>query len=98
MKIFLYAIIAISLTSCGASIKTNFSEIKPTISKEQSFAFLAEQHKVPTGAIKTGSSKVKDSGFSTDCSYNSNLEKLRKIARDNGANIIKVVKSKGADL
>ncbi|GGF01866.1 hypothetical protein SAMN05443634_103182 [Chishuiella changwenlii] len=98
MKILFYTIIIASLVSCGASIKTNFSEIKPSISREQSFAFLAEKHKVPAGSVKIGSSQVKDSGFSTDCSYNSNLEKLRKIARDNGANIIKVVNSKGADL
>lgn len=98
MKIFFYILIVASLTSCGASIKTTFSEIKPSIAKEQSIAYLAENHQVPDGAIKIGSSKVRDTGFSTDCSYNSNLEKLKKIAYSNGANIVKVIKSKGFDL
>ncbi|WP_313580936.1 hypothetical protein [Chishuiella sp.] len=98
MKLIIYSLIIFSLFSCAASIKSNFTDIRSSISKNDGFAFLSEKHEVPFGATKVGSSKIKDSGFSTDCSYNSNLEKARKIARDNGANIVKVVKSKGADL
>lgn len=42
--------------------------------------------------------KFGDTGFSTDCSFNSNLKKAQKIARENGANIVKIIESKKPDL
>ena len=45
-----------------------------------------------------GSAKFGDSGFSTDCDFNTNLISARKIARANGANIVKVIEKSIPDL
>lgn len=55
-------------------------------------------HKVPETARKIGNAKFGDSGFLTDCDFNSNLIKARQMARENGANIVKVTETKKPDL
>jgi hypothetical protein len=55
--------------------------------------FLDLQNKVPENAKNIGNALFGDSGFSTNCDFNTNLISARKLARVNGANIVKVVKS-----
>ncbi len=78
------------LMSCGASIKSNFTEQLKPLTLENKVAFLDLEHKVPETAKKIGNAKFGDSGFSTDCDFNTNLINARKLARANGANIVKV--------
>ena len=61
-------------------------------------AFLDLQHIVPEGTKKLGQAKYGDSGFSTNCDFNTNLISARKLARANGANIVKVVEKSTPDL
>lgn len=98
MKIIYFTLLAVTLSSCATNIKSNFTETSTALNKTDGFAFLTEKHPVPDTAKKLGSSSFKDSGFTTDCSLNSHLKKARDIARTNGANIVKVTKTKTADL
>ena len=95
-----YFIISISslLLSCGASIKSNFTEKLNPLTIENKVAFLDIENNVPEGAKKIGSAKFGDSGFSTDCGFNTNLISARKLARENGANIVKVINKSTPDL
>ena len=61
-------------------------------------ALLDVQHKLPDNTLKIGSLRFADSGFSTDCSFNSILNRARSEARKNGANIVKVSSKKEPDL
>lgn len=47
---------------------------------------------------KIGEAQFGDSTFSTDCDFNTNLISARKLARANGANIVKVIKKTTPDL
>jgi hypothetical protein len=98
MKKLLFIILPFLLISCGANIKSNFVSQKKPLTIEDKVAFLDIQNTVPENAKKLGEAKFGDSGFSTDCGFNTNLISARKLARTNGANIVKVVKKTTPDL
>lgn len=94
MRRLLISIFPFLLISCGASIKSNFTEHLKPLTIENKVAFLDLENKVPENAKKIGNAKFGDSGFSTDCDFNTNLISARKLARANGANIVKVTEKK----
>lgn len=98
MKKKLFGISTFLLVSCGASITSSFTEQLKPLTIENKVAFLGLEHKLPENAKKIGEAKFGDSGFSTDCNFNTNLISARKLARANGANIVKVVKKSVPDL
>ena len=98
MKQFFLFILTTILISCGASIKSNFQTQNKPLTIDDKVAFLDVHHKVPETAKKLGEGKFGDTGFSTDCDFNSNLVQARKLARQNGANIVKVNEKKTPDL
>lgn len=98
MKKTLIIAITFLLVSCGASIQSNFTEQLKPLSMDNKVAFLDLQHTIPENAKKIGEAKFGDSGFSTNCDFNTNLINARKLARSNGANIVKVSKKTTPDL
>lgn len=98
MKKLLIIALTFLLLSCGASVKSNFSERLKPLTIENKVAFLDLQNEVPQGAKKIGDAKFGDTGFSTDCNFNTNLISARKLARENGANIVKVTEKKEPNL
>ena len=98
MRKILLSISILLLVSCGASIQSNFTEQLKPLTIENKVAFLDLENKLPENAKKIGEAKFGDSGFSTNCDFNTNLISARKIARENGANIVKVIKKSTPDL
>lgn len=98
MKRLFIAILPFLLIGCSASIKSSFTSQKKPLTLEDKVAFLDIQNKVPEHSQKLGEAKYGDSGFSTSCDFNTNLISARKLARANGANIVKVIKKTGLDL
>ena len=98
MKKIMIVAIYFLLVSCGANIKSSFNEQLKPLTIEDKVAFLDLQNPIPEGAKKIGNAKFGDSGFSTDCDFNTNLISARKLARANGANIVKVIKKSTPDL
>lgn len=96
-KLFI-GIVSFLLVSCGASVKSNFTEQLKPLTIENKVAFLDMDHKVPENVKRIGEAKFGDSGFSIDCDFNTNLISARKLARANGANIVKVIKKSTPDL
>lgn len=86
------------LTSCGASVKSGIMTPKPALTINDKVAFLDLHHELPDKVERIGDAKFGDTGFSTDCDFNSNLIKAREIARKNGANIVKVIEKKTPDI
>lgn len=91
-------LLALLFAGCSPKIATDIAQKRPPLTIEDKVAFLDLYNKVPEGSEKLGSAKFGDSGFSTDCGFDENLIKARKIARQNGANIVKVTKKKTPDL
>jgi hypothetical protein len=87
----------VMLISCSAKITSSFLSQEKPLTLNDKVAFLDVQHNVPEGAKKLGEAKFGDSGFSTDCDFNSNLIKARVLARKNGANIVKITEKKAPD-
>lgn len=96
-KLFI-GVVSFLLVSCGASVKSNFTEQLKPLTIENKVAFLDMDHKVPENVKRIGEAKFGDSGFSIDCDFNTNLISARKLARANGANIVKVIKKSTPDL
>ena len=94
MKKLLFGVTTFLLVSCGANIKSSFTEQLKPLTIENKVAFLDIENKVPENAKKIGNAKFGDTGFSTDCDFNRNLISARKLARENGANIVKVIEKK----
>lgn len=94
----LFFITVIGFTSCSPKITSNFTNSQPQLSIDEKIALLDIEHKLPESVFKVGELRFQDSGFSTDCSFNSLMNRARNEARKNGANIVKVVHKKKPDL
>lgn len=89
----------IGFTSCSPKISSNFTNKQPKLSIDDKVALLDIDDKLPNSKlIKVGDLRFQDSGFSTDCSFNSLMNMARTEARKNGANIVKVIDKKKPDL
>lgn len=98
MKYTLIVAISFLLISCGARVKSTFTEQFNPLLSEDKVALLDIRHQVPENSQKLGTARYGDTGFSNDCSFETNLKSARKLARANGANIVKVVKKTTPDL
>lgn len=98
MKKIFFVFLALIVFSCSPKITTNFETSEKPLTIEDKVALLDVQHTVPAGAKKIGNARYQDSGFTTDCDFNSHLTKARKLAREKGANIVKVTEKKTPDL
>ena len=94
----LFLIIVIGVTSCSPKITSNFINPQPKLAIDEKVALLDIEHKLPENIVKVGELRFQDSGFSTDCSFNSLMNKARIEARKNGANVVKVIDKKKPDL
>jgi len=94
----LFLTMVFGFVGCSPKITSNFSNPQPQLSNEEKVALLDIQHKLPENIVKVGELKFQDSGFSTDCSFNSLMNRARDEARKNGANIVKVVEKKAPNL
>ncbi|POS00553.1 hypothetical protein Q361_1622 [Flavobacterium croceum DSM 17960] len=94
MRKLLFGVVTFLLVSCGASVKSSFTEQLKPLTIENKVAFLDLENKVPENAKKIGNAKYGDTGFSTDCDFNTNLKNARNLAREKGANIVKVTEKK----
>lgn len=94
MTKFLFLITVIGFTSCSPKISSNFTNPQPKLATDEKVALLDIEHKLPENVVKIGELKFQDSGFSTDCSFNSLMAQARTEARKNGANIVKVIDKK----
>lgn len=94
----LFLLLIILMAGCSPKIKSNLTNAQPELPADEEVVFLDLKHEVPEEVMKIGSLKFQDTGFSTDCSFNSILNKARIEARKNGANIVKVTEKKSPDL
>ncbi|MBJ2173055.1 hypothetical protein JBL43_02320 [Aureibaculum sp. A20] len=98
IKKILILITVIGITSCSPKISTNFTNPQSKLSIDEKVALLDIEHNLPENIVKVGEMRFQDSAFTTDCSFNSLMNQARNEARQNGANIVKVIEKKKPDL
>lgn len=94
-KSLILLLFGISIISCSPKIRSNLANtIFPPIEKDQEIFLLDETEIVPQNSAFVGDLKIGDSGFSTDCGYNTVIENAKETAKKSGANIIELTEIK----
>jgi hypothetical protein len=98
MKLFLlFTFVAISIYSCSPKIGSTITAKQPPLSDTDFVLVLQQQDDFTNDGIEVGSIKSGDNGLSTNCTYFEVIDKLEQMARQNGANVIKIIEHKGPD-
>ncbi len=99
MKKILLSITTTICMSCAPSISSKILNKNYSKLGEESKIYVLEQNDtIPTNSELIGDIKVGDSGFSTDCGYNKALSEITNLAKNSGANIIKILEVKAPNL
>ena len=87
------------LQSCSPKIRSNLSDSKfPRIEDNSQIFVLGINEKIPENSRFVGDLKVGDSGFSTDCGYETVIENAKMTAKKSGANLIQLIQVKEPNL
>lgn len=97
-RIIFFLLAVFGIASCSPKISSNLSNPQQELPVDEKVALLDIDHSLPENIIKVGELRYQDSGFSTNCSFNSLMTQARSEARKNGANLVKVVDKKKPDL
>lgn len=82
--------ILLFLASCSPAVYTRIAQPHPALQSNEEVRLIGLNEKVPDSAVVIGAVKVGDSGFTTDCSWNTVVERARMEARKAGGNGIKI--------
>lgn len=94
-KTLILLIFGITIVACSPKIRSNLvnTTFSPLETGEE-IILLDETEKVPQNSTFIGDLKIGDSGFSTDCGYNTVIENAKENAQKSGANIIELTEVK----
>ncbi|MCF6351702.1 MAG: hypothetical protein L3J06_01695 [Cyclobacteriaceae bacterium] len=92
------ASVLILLYSCGPATHTNLISSYSTLNYNTAVQVFELNEDAPDGSIVVGYCEISDSGFSTNCSYSTVLQKAKEEARKFGSNAIKITKHKTPNL
>ena len=96
-SLFYFALLAILIDSCSPKIGSTITSKQPPLSDTDFVLVLQQQDEFTNDGIEIGTIKSGDNGLSTNCTYFEVIDKLKQIARQNGANVIKITEHKGPD-
>ena len=96
--LFLLPTLLIITISCGPRFKSTITSKQQPLSENDIVLVLQKDGPFDEEGIEIGTMKAGDSGFSSNCSYNEVIGTLTKTAKLNGANIVKIIEHKTADL
>lgn len=76
------------VSGCNPKVQSRFSVSYPTLDYDEDVVVLAKGTELPKGSEKLGFGKIGDTGFSTNCSYQTVVQKAIFEARKAGGNTI----------
>jgi len=85
-------ILVILLCSCGAQVNSKITKSYPTLAYNEEVIVFGLNDDIPMDVEHLGTVKVGDSGFSTQCNYETVLDQAKLEARKVGGNAIKIMK------
>ena len=83
--------------SCTAKIGASITQQQPPLPDTAFVLVLQTADEFSNDGIEIGSIKSGDNGLSTNCTYYEVIDRLKALARQNGANLIKITKRKAPD-
>ena len=97
MRRLLFILSSLYLVACAPKLRSTISKQIPPLPKGELVVVLdiADEQVLPEPKI--AEVRAVDNGFSNNCSYYENIEHLKFLARQSGANIVKITKHKRAD-
>lgn len=98
MKKLVTIITILIFMSCSSTINTNIINKQPPLNEKTAITILKIDEEVPSPNKKVGTGKFGDSAFSVKCSLDYVLDQARAVAKENGANIVKITHHKRPDL
>jgi len=87
-------IILLFFSSCSPLIRSKIISTQNPLNKHATVLVLKPFDTQIIKGIKIGTINSKDNGFSINCGYNEIIKQLKSIAREKGANLIKITKQK----
>jgi len=90
MKKLIFPLLVILLASCSPKITQNFTKTYSSLNSNAEVAIISVMADVPKNAELLGNIKIGDTGFTTDCSYETVIAKAQDAARKAGGNIVKI--------
>ena len=96
-RLFYFALLTIFIYSCSPKIGSTISSKQTALSDTDFVLILQQQDDFNNDGIEVGSIKSGDNGLSTNCTYYEVIDKLKNLARQNGANVIKITEHKSPD-
>ncbi len=97
MKLINSLLLILVLTSCSPKLKTNITKSFSPLSENELVVVLdiTDDQQIETESI--GDLKAVDNGLSVNCTYYENVRNLKRMAREVGANLIRITKQKNPD-
>lgn len=96
-RLFYFTFLTIFIYSCSPKIGSTIISKQTPLSDTDFVLILQQQDDFINDGIEIGSIKSGDNGLSTNCSYFEVIDKLKQLARQNGANVIKITEHKSPD-
>ncbi len=91
MKKITFAIVSIILASCSPKISTSISQGYKSFNENEKFIVYQKDQNLPKNYKIIGKTKIGDSGFTTNCSYDVLLNLAIIEAKKNGANSLQII-------
>lgn len=95
--LFYFAFVTTLFYSCSPKIGSTIISKQVPLSDRDFVLVLQQQDNFTNDGIEIGSIKSGDNGLSTNCTYYEVIDKLKQLARQNGANVIKITEHKSPD-
>lgn len=96
-RLFYFAFFTVLFYSCSPKIGSTISSKQPPLSDTDFVLVLQQQDDFTNDGIEVGTIKSADNGLSTNCTYYEVIDRLKQLARQNGANVIKITEQKNPD-
>lgn len=90
-------IFIILIVACSPKIKSNIEKTLPPLSSGALVVVLDYSDDQSINGETIGVIEAKDAGLSVNCTYYENILNLKKIARESGANLVKITEHKAPD-
>ncbi|TDO95671.1 hypothetical protein [Flavobacterium sp. 245] len=85
---YLLLLVTIAFCSCSPKIRTSVAEKHEKLNETDKVVVFNAKSELPSTYSKIGTTKIGDTGFTTNCDLNTVLEKAKSEARKNGANAL----------
>ncbi|ARV08819.1 hypothetical protein BTO05_03885 [Winogradskyella sp. PC-19] len=94
MKKYILITLAFSVFACAPKLKSNIETKLEPLPKGTLIVVLEQTDNQDIEGQLIGEVSAKDNGFSVNCGYYQNINNLKEVARNSGANLVKITQEK----